>query len=291
MPTFPLIPGPPPPGDFQQVIVLGDQNPLADPCPGCVCTGLSALWWNGNVAATAITSDVTYPAFAISGLICPTTTYDLVTEWDPDADGGIEPTLTQFGASAWVATPIDVGIFTVNVTVHCEGVDTALAPLVLTVIADTYSVDCVAPVEYVNILTFANTGCIHAQKHGVEADIVFTVFDSFQINDGPFYQNPGTIGTITGINFDGLSELMGTSDMDVRVTVFSNDLANAGDYFIYVDNHGGVDSADVLVAAGATWEYTVANADLNDWYTGAGCGNGAGGTGGCEFQVEIKVHV
>lgn len=274
---------PAPPGSGSQWETGLQLPPLAPPGgTPCECADVGLLWFNETTMAATIEDALVPACFAASGTICPDTVWTLGTLWTGSGD---VPTITEFAPGAWAVYSTDPGVLEIDATALCGGVSFTAPPIFLTVAADYYAIHCdEPPVEYTPLTTVIATGCVQATLHGVTEDIVFTEFDSILINDGPYYQGTPDFAA-TYLSFVGLDALFGDSDMDVRITVFSNDLANAGSYFQYVDNHN---SNDDDISASATWEYTVASADINDWITGAGVGDGAGGTGSAEFQVEIR---
>lgn len=294
MPTIPLVPGPPPPGNFGQTIVLAPPPTAADPCPTCVCADLSVAWFNSSQSATVIVNDTTFPAFAISGTICPATTYDVSTEWDPDA-AGTEPINYSFGNDAWAVVPSATGILSLTVTVHCEGVDTVLDPVVLTIISDGYGYGCAAaPTEYTNIQSFFTDSCIVPLPLD---DGVFSIpaaefyswdGDVFTVNrPGDFPNVPEYIGTAASgvwLIFTGLEAMFGAASMDVRITVTADTMDNSTAHGLYIDDHTGSVVTDF---APYSWERTVA--DVSTFFTGAGVGDGAGSLGSCSFRIEIRL--
>jgi hypothetical protein len=287
------IPGTPPPPAQIGFTVNAPPPPGTPGGTDCSCADLGAVWFNGGLFATVIADDAAPATFALTGTICPDTTYTVAPLWSPDADGA-QPLVELFAASAWRVTPsdnTDTGVLTLTVTAVCAGQTFALPSIFLTILPGDYGssppTDCLPPTDdYVNIFDLVACGVTFVY-HG-DVDTIFEEVDDWFIVGLPFYQGPlGTVTTQTCITFNGLNTLFGSHDMSVRITVRDVSADQSAPYPICIDTHDSV--ADGHFTLGQTWTRTVASADIATFLTGAGSENGAGTTGEyVQFTVEVK---
>jgi hypothetical protein len=175
---------------------------------------------------------------------------------------------------------------TIQVTADCNGVTSTLNTLTVTFGTS----ECPGlPDDWTNIITLVGL-CpgmtispvgSNAEEFYSWDDDVFTIH-----RDSDFPQIPHYEGTSepTGVwlQIDNIGDLANGASMDVRFTLVENSM-NDDSHGQYVDTETGAlaDFPD-----GTVIERTLA--DASTFYTGAGVGDGAGGTGTCVFRVEVR---